>query len=449
MVNLSVNIANIALPQAQIALGLADTQRQWIISGYTLAFAALLLLGGRLGDLFERRRMLVIGLLGFALASALAGAAWSFPVLIAGRVLQGASGAVLAPATLSILATTFTEPGERARAFGVFSAISGAGAGIGLLAGGALTRFLSWRWCFFLLVPFALAAVAGAVIVLGGTASGEPGRGGRVDAPGAILAVLGLSSLVFGASQVAVSGWLSVRTVGLFAAAVVLLGVFVLVESRVRVPLLPLDVLASRIRVAGYLSIVVPGLAAAGVFYFITFYLQRILGFDALTAGLGFMPMVVATIVAAMLANAVLLPRIGARAIVPLGMLIGASGALWLSLLTPTSSYWTTLAPALAVVGLGYGIVFASGMATSTLGLRPDHAGAGSGVVSTLQQFGTAIGTSLLSSVALARTGAATDPASTVAGYTAAFRVGGAVFLAGAVLAVLLFPSGSARDGAS
>lgn len=293
MVNLSVNIANIALPQAQIALGLADTQRQWIISGYTLAFAALLLLGGRLGDLFERRRMLVIGLLGFALASALAGAAWSFPVLIAGRVLQGASGAVLAPATLSILATTFTEPGERARAFGVFSAISGAGAGIGLLAGGALTRFLSWRWCFFLLVPFALAAVAGAVIVLGGTASGEPGRGGRVDAPGAILAVLGLSSLVFGASQVAVSGWLSVRTVGLFAAAVVLLGVFVLVESRVRVPLLPLDVLASRIRVAGYLSIVVPGLAAAGVFYFITFYLQRILGFDALTAGLGFMPMVV------------------------------------------------------------------------------------------------------------------------------------------------------------
>src|SRR4051794_38296482 len=277
MVILDATIVNIALPSAQQDLGFSDADRQWVVTAYSLAFGGLLLLGGRLADMFGRRRMLLVGLAGFAAASALGGAATGFGTLVAARAVQGGFGAVLAPSALSLLTITFTDPKERGKAFGIFGAIAGAGAAIGLLLGGLLTEYLSWRWCLYVNVPIAVAAGIGALVFIQRV---EPTKGVRLDIPGAVLAVLGLSGLVYGFARAATDGWGDPITVTVLVVAVLLLIGFVLLQRRLEHPLLPLRVVLDRRRGGAYLAMMLSAIGMFAIFLFLTYYLQQILGFS-------------------------------------------------------------------------------------------------------------------------------------------------------------------------
>src|SRR5579862_8534634 len=289
MVVLDATIVNIALPSAQHALGFSNADRQWVVTAYSLAFGGLLLLGGRLSDLVGRRRMLIIGLIGFALASALGGAATSFAILVIGRGAQGAFGAMLAPAALSTLTTTFTDPAERGKAFGVYGAIAGAGGAVGLLLGGLLTEYLSWRWCLYVNVFLAVIAVVGAVRLLGPQPR-DPDV--RIDWPGTVLVIAGLVALVYGLAEADTAGWGAPVTLALLAAGVVLLAVFVLAEGRVAHPLLPLRIVLNRFRGGAYLAIGLSSIGIFGIFLFLTYYLQETLRYSPVKSGLAFLPMI-------------------------------------------------------------------------------------------------------------------------------------------------------------
>ena len=323
MVVLDATIVNIALPSAQHDLGFSNADRQWVVTAYSLAFGSLLLLGGRLSDLFGQRRMLIIGLTGFAAASALGGAATGFGMLVTGRAIQGAFGALLAPAALSTLAVTFSDPAERGKAFGVYGAIASAGGAVGLLLGGVLTEYLSWRWCLYVNVVLALVAVTGAVRLL----VNQP-RSTKVhlDPAGTILVVAGLVGVVYGLSEAETKGWGAPTTIALLAAGVVLLAAFVLVERRVPHPLLPLRIVLNRFRGGSYLAIGLSAIGLFGVFLFLTYYLQLILRYSPVTTGLAFLPMIAALIATSTAVSAVLLPRVGPRILIPAGMLVAAAG---------------------------------------------------------------------------------------------------------------------------
>src|SRR5882762_7194315 len=316
MVVLDATIVNIALPSAQRALGFSNADRQWVVTAYALAFGGLLLLGGRLSDLVGRRTMLIIGLVGFAAASAVGGAATSFAVLVIGRGAQGAFGALLAPAALSTLTVTFTDPAERGKAFGVYGAIAGAGGAVGLLLGGVLTEYLSWRWCLYVNVVLALLAVAGAVRLL----ANQP-RDTKVylDPAGTILVVAGLVGVVYGLSEAEIKGWGAPTTIALLAGGVVLLAAFVLVERRVPHPLLPLRTVLNRFRGGSYLAIGLSAVGLFGVFLFLTYYLQLVLRYSPVATGLAFLPMIAALIATSTTVSAVLLPRFGPRTLIPAG----------------------------------------------------------------------------------------------------------------------------------
>ncbi len=322
MVVLDATIVNIALPSAQQSLGFSDEARQWIVTAYALAFGGLLLLGGRLGDVFGRKRMFTVGMVGFAAASALGGFAQSFGVLVAARGLQGMFAALLAPAALSLLTTTFTEPRDRAKAFGVFGAIAGSGAAIGLLLGGVLTEYLNWRWCLYVNLLLAVPAVVAAVRLLPHDAER---RGGRIDIPGALTASLGLFALVYGFSSAATHGWSAAITIGSLAAAAVLLVSFVVIELRVSEPLLPMRVVIDRARGGSYLAVAIVGTGMFGVFLFLTFYLQTTLHFSPVESGLAFLPMMATVMTTAMMATTRLVPRFGPRPLMTIGMLVAAA----------------------------------------------------------------------------------------------------------------------------
>ncbi len=349
MVILDATIVNIALPSAQRALGFSNVDRQWVVTAYSLAFGGLLLLGGRLSDLFGRRRMLIIGLVGFAAASALGGAATGFTMLVIGRGAQGAFGALLAPAALSTLTVTFTDPIERGRAFGVYGAIAGAGGAVGLLLGGFLTEYLSWRWCLYVNVVLGVVAVAGAVRLLG-TYPRDPDV--RVDWPGTVLVVAGLVAVVYGLSEADTAGWGSPTTVALLVAGVVLLAVFVLVERRVAHPLLPLRIVLNRFRGGAYLAIGLSAIGVFGIFLFLTYYLQLTLAYSPVKSGLAFLPMIAAIVAASTTSSGVLMPRVGPRPLVPPGMLLAAGGlAILAAQLGLRTSYLDWILPALLLVG--------------------------------------------------------------------------------------------------
>ncbi len=286
MVVLDATIVTIALPSAQRALHFANHDREWIITAYALAFGSLLLLGGRLSDWFGRKWTLIVGLSGFALASAVAGAAQSFATLVAARAVQGAFGPMLAPAALSLLTTTFTEPSERAKAFGIFAAIAGSGASIGLLLGGALTQALSWRYCMYVNLVFAAVATAGGMVLV---RNSRPQTRPRLDIPGTVAVSSGLFALVYGFAHAQTTNWGNQLTIGMLAAGVVLLGVFAALEGRIRTPLLPLRVLANRDRGASFLSIGIAGWAIFAIILFLTYYLQQARGFSPVTTGLAFL----------------------------------------------------------------------------------------------------------------------------------------------------------------
>ncbi|HEY8588818.1 MAG TPA: MFS transporter [Naasia sp.] len=447
MVVLDGTVVNIALPSAQADLGFSDGDRQWVVTAYSLAFASLLLLGGRLSDLLGRKRTFVVGLIGFAIASALGGAAPTFEVLIGARALQGAFAALLAPTALAVLTTTFTIPRERARAFGVFGAIAGAGGAVGLLLGGVLTEQLDWRWNLYINVAIAAIAIAGAVIFVRSVERTGPRP--RLDVPGTLLVSGALFGIVFGFSHAETDGWDSPLTWAVLAAATLLLVAFVLWQRRAAHPLLPLAIVLDRNRAAAYSSILIAGAGMFGVFLFVTYYLQASLGFSPIQTGFAFLPMVVMLVVAAQLSTNLLLPRLGPKVMVPIGMALGVTGMLLLARLDLDSSYAPDVLPALMMLGLTMGTIMPASMQTATLGVEREFAGVASAMVNTSQQIGGSLGTALLNTIAATAAAdyiaghlpatAAVAAQAAVTSYTTAYWWGAGLFAAGGLLAVLLF----------
>ncbi|MBO0918403.1 MFS transporter [Streptomyces laculatispora] len=398
MVVLDATIVNIALPHAQTDLGITDANKQWVITAYALAFGGLLLFGGRIADLWGRKRTFVVGLIGFALASALGGAAQNQGMLFGSRALQGVFGALLAPAALSLLAVMFTDAKERAKAFGIYGAIAGGGGAVGLILGGFLTQTLNWRWTFFVNIPFAIVAAVGAYFVIR-----EPvGSRNRssLDIPGVVLSALGLVSLVYGFTRAESSGWSDSLTIGTFVASAVLLLAFVLTESRVKSPLLPLRVVMDRNRGGVYLSLGLAIIAMFGLFLFLTYYLQVVQGFSPIKTGFAFLPMIAGMITGSTQIGARLMTRVPARMLMGPGFLTAAIGMLLLTQLEIDSSYAAVILPGQLLLGLGMGTAFMPAMSLATHGIEPRDAGVASAMVNTSQQVGGAIGTALLNTIA-------------------------------------------------
>jgi EmrB/QacA subfamily drug resistance transporter len=451
MVVLDATIVNIALPSAQRALGFSTDSRQWIITAYALAFGSLLLVGGKLGDLFGRKWTFIGGLVGFSLASALGGLAQSFAMLVAARALQGAFGAMLAPSALGLLTVTFQGSPDRAKAFGIFGAIAGGGASFGLLLGGALTQALSWRWCLYVNLAIAVpTAITALRLLRNETQSERP----RIDFPGVAVASAGLFALVFGFSNAETHSWSAPLTLSALAISAVLLTGFVFLERRVPSPLLPLHIVWDRARGGAYASIALAGSAVFAVFLFLTYYMQQNLGFSPLTTGLGFLPMTGMIVLTATTVQTRILGRTGAKPIVVTGMTVGVIAMLLLTRLSPGGSYAGQVLPGLLLTGFAMGCIFAPAFSTATLGVRSTEAGIASAMVNTSQQVGGSVGTALLSTIfASAASSYASShihasglsTAAAINGYTTAFVWAAAVFAVGLLVALLVLPS----DGAA
>jgi EmrB/QacA subfamily drug resistance transporter len=447
MVVLDSTVVNIALPSAQRALGFPNGDRQWVVTAYALAFGSLLLVGGRLGDMYSRKWVFIAGLAGFAVSSAIGGAAVSFEMLVAARALQGAFGAILAPSALGTLVSTFQDPRERGRAFGVFGSVAAGGGGVGLILGGLLTQYLSWRWTLYINLVFAAIAVAGALAYM---SSARPASRPRMDWTGAVLACAGLFLIVFGFSHAETAGWTAGLTIGSLVLGLVLLAAFVVAERRSSHPLLPLRVILDRTRGGSYVAVGLSGIAIFAVFLFLTFYLQVVKGYSPLTSGLVFLPMIACILLSSNLSSIVALPRLGPRALIATGMLLGAGAMTYLTQLTVTSSYVGGILPALLIMGLGFGMIFSPAINTATAGVERQDSGVASALVNTMQQVGGSIGTAALSTIALTATTsylaahhtAPLAPAiAATHGYTTAFAVSAGVFGLGVILAITLLPS--------
>ncbi|MEN3361750.1 MAG: hypothetical protein V7637_5732 [Mycobacteriales bacterium] len=456
MVVLDASIVNIALPSAQRDLGITDADRQWVITAYTLAFGGLLLLGGRIADFVGRKRTFIIGLLGFAGASALGGLASNAGLLFSARALQGAFGALLAPAALSLITVTFTAPKERARAFGVFGAIAGGGLAIGLILGGVLTEYASWRWCLGVNVPIALITAAAAVpVVRESRAHGDT----RYDLPGAALATAGLVALVYGFTEAAKPdvGWTAGSTLGTLGLAVALLVAFVVLEARRDSPLLPLRVALDRNRGGSFLSFLLVGAGLFAMFLFLTFYFQAVLGYSPLRAGVALLPFSAGIILSAGVVSQ-LLPRTGPKPLMVTGLGMGTVAMLYLVQITPTSSYALHVLPAEIVMSVGLAAYFIPAASTALVGVTSHDAGVASALLNTCQQIGGSLGTALLntlyaSAVAAYLLDRVTSPADVarltpdalVHGYHVAF-FWGAVLIAAAFLTTVVFINAKRED---
>lgn len=451
MVILDTTIVNIALPTAQHALHFSNADRQWVVTGYSLAFGSLLLLGGRIGDIIGRKRALLLGLVGFACASALGGLSIDFTMLVIARTIQGAFGALLAPSVLALLTTTFTVPKERAKAFGIYGGIAGAGGAIGLLLGGILTSYASWRWTLFVNLVFALMATVGTLLWL---KHDKPADRDPLDIPGLILVSGGLFCLVYGFSHAETTAWSNPYTIGFLALSVILLSFFAVLEMRTRFPLLPPRVVRSRIRGGSMLAMLFASIGIFGVFLFMTYYLQGTLRFSPVKTGFAFLPMVVALAGTAQVSIRLLIPRIGPKIIVPIGFLVDAVALYLLHLLGLHSSYATHVLPYMVLLGFGFGLGYAPAFSTGTLGLEPGDAGVGSATLNTSQQVGGSIGTALLNTLAAGAVsaylvGRVVNPTNlklaALHSYTTAFLWSSLIFVAGAVIAGLVLPPGSLK----
>ena len=403
MVALDATIVSIALPSAQRALAASDAERQWVITAYTLSFGGLLLLGGRIADAYGRKRTFLAALAGFALASALGGAAPTFGILLAARALQGAFAALLAPAALSLLSVTFTEPRERARAFAVYGSIAGSGAAIGLLLGGVLTQYLSWRWCLYVNVLIAVVAALGGWRVLSGTGRVSTQR---FDIPGVALATGGLVALVYACTEAVSAGWGS-RTVLLpLVLSGFLLALFLGREVRTAAPLLPLHIVLDRNRGGAYLAVAFAIAGMFGAFLFLTYYLQVVLRYSPVQAGLAFLPMTLASQAGSWGIASVLLPRVAARAIMAPGAIVAGAGMLILTQIQVNSGYLTLVLPAEMLLGIGIACVMVPAFSIGTLGVDPRQAGVAAAIVNTASQVGGSLGTALLNTIAAGATAA-------------------------------------------
>ena len=448
MIALDATIVSIALPSAQAALGASDADRQWVVTAYTLAFGGLLLLGGRIADYLGRKRAFMIGLAGFALASLAGGAAPNFAALVAARAAQGAFAALLAPTALALLATSFTEARERATAFAVYGSIAGSGAAIGMLLGGALTQYLSWRWCLYVNLPVAIVAAIGAWIVL--PASSDRGRP-SLDVPGVVLAGAGLVSLVYGTTEWVRSGWSSATVIALLAASAVLLVLFVLREARTPSPLLPLRIVTDRNRGGAYLAV---GLALAGMFgayLFLTYDFQVVMHYTPLQAGLAFLPITVASQAGSWLIARRLMPLTPPRALMAPGALVAAAGLVLLTQLHAGSSFVSVVLPAELLLGLGLSTAMVPAFSVATHGVDPREAGVASATVNAAQQVGASLGVAVLNTIAATATAAYLGPRTEAVlhGFAQATGWGAAIMVLSAVVAALLVraprPSRQAR----
>jgi EmrB/QacA subfamily drug resistance transporter len=450
LIVLDATIVNIALPTAQKALNISDADRQWMITAYTLAFGGLLLLGGRIADYTGRKRAFIIGLLGFAGASALGGLAQNGFMLFSARALQGAFGALMAPAALSLLTVAFTQPKERARAFGVYGAISGGGGAVGLLLGGALTEYASWRWTLLVSTPIAIAAALAAVrFVSESRAEGNT----RYDLPGAFTSTAGLVALVYGFTKAGTDGWGSGVTISFLVAAVVLLVAFVVIELRSKHPLLPLRVILDRNRGGAFLTALLIGVGLFGVFLFLTLYLQQTLGYTALQSGVAFLPFTVGIVLGAGV-SAQLQTRVGPRVLMFVGTLLAAAGMVMLTRIGVDTSFWSHVLPAEIVMSFGMGVVFGPMSSTALIGVADHDAGVASALINTTQQIGGSLGTALLNTIVTSAVAGyivdhqaqltdksqlpALTAVATVHGYTIAFWVSAAVIGLAAVMALIL-----------
>ena len=449
MVILDNTIVNIALPTAQHALGFSNADRQWVVTGYSLAFGSLLLLGGRIGDIIGRKRALLIGLVGFAGASALGGASVNFAMLVAARTIQGAFGALLAPSVLALLTTTFTSPAERGKAFAIYGGIAGAGGAIGLLLGGILTSYASWRWTLLVNLVFAAVAATGALLWLKNDKAADRDP---VDIGGVVLVTGGLFSLVFGLSHAETTAWSNPFTIGFLVLGAVLLATFAILETRTRFPLLPPRVVLSRTRGGSVLAMLFASIGIFGVFLFLTYYLQGTLGFSPVKTGLAFLPMVLALATMAQISNRILLPKFGPKIIVPIGLLLNAAGLYQLHKVSLDGGYAVHVLPYLIIMGFGFGLSLAPAFSTGTLGLRPHDAGVGSATLNTSQQVGGSIGTALLNTLAAGAAtaylvGRAVTPEqlriAALHSYTTAFLWSSLIFVVGAVVAGLVLKRGN------
>jgi len=447
MVVLDSTVVNIALPSAQRELGFPNSDRQWVVTAYALAFGSLLLVGGRLGDMYSRKRVFITGLAGFAVSSAIGGASVSFEMLVAARALQGAFGAILAPSALGTLVSTFQDPRERGRAFGVFGSVAAGGGGVGLILGGVLTQYLSWRWTLYVNLVFAAIAVAGALAYMRGT---RPASRPRMDWTGAVLACAGLFLIVFGFSHAETAGWTAGLTIGSLVLGLVLLAAFVVAEQRGTHPLLPLHVILDRTRGGSYVAVGLSGIAIFAVFLFLTYYLQVVKGYSPVTSGLAFLPMIACILLSSNLSSIVALPRLGPRVLIATGMLFGAGAMTYLTQLTVTSSYVGGVLAPLIIMGLGFGMIFSPAINTATAGVERQDSGVASALVNTMQQVGGSIGTSALSTIALTATasylaahhaGPLAPAIAATHGYTTAFAVSAGIFGLGVILAITLLPS--------
>ncbi len=443
MVILDSSIVNIAIPSAKISLHISNANQQWIVTAYTLSFGSLLLLGGRIADYVGRKKIFIIGLLGFAGASALGGIASTQGMLFGARGLQGAFGALLTPAALSLINVTFTIPKERAKAFGVYGAISGGGAAIGLIMGGVLTEYANWRWCLGVNVPIAIiAALFARPFIKESKAVGDR----SYDVPGVLTATAGLFSLVYGFTLAAKDGWTDGHTFLFFGLAAFFLTVFILIEMRVKNPLLPMRILAERNRAGSYLGSLFVSSGLFSMFLFLGLYLQVILGYTPLHTGFAFLPFSVGIILFAGLA-ARLLPAVGPRPLMLWGLVQAAFGLFLLTRITPATSYFTHVLPTLIIMSTGMALVFIPMASTSLHGIGSHDSGVGSAMLNTSQQIGGSLGTALLNTIAATATtsyialhGAGSKRAQFFAlthGYTESFKVGVGLLLVGAVVLAL------------
>ncbi|MGW5439086.1 MFS transporter [Nocardia asteroides] len=444
MVILDATVVTIALPFAQKDLGISEGDKQWALTAYTLIFGGLLLLGGRMADYLGRRRIFLIGLVGFAAASALAGLAQDGLQLFLGRGLQGAFAALLAPSALSLLSVTFTDVKERARAFAVFAGISAGGVAFGLIVGGALTEYVSWRWTLLMNTPVAIVALLGALAVI--VRDVPVPRVGGYDLPGAVTVTLGLVSIVYGFSRAAEDGWLAGSTMGLLGVGFALLIAFVVIEARTANPLLPLRIPGEINRGGALLAALLIPIAMFAMFLFLSFYYQNTLGYSPLKAGIAFLPFPVGIAVSAGVTSA-LMPKLGPRPLMVVGALLGTVGLLWLAQLGYGDGYALSVLPAQLLIALGMGPLFVGMQAVALHQVDAEDSGVASALLNAAQQVGGAVGTALLTtlSVQAAKDYAAENPAvdhllerASIYSYDVAFYVGAGFFLVAAVMIAVM-----------
>ena len=426
MVILDLTVMNIALPSAQRALHFSTVDRQWVVTAYSLAFGSLLLLGGRLADLLGRKVTFLIGLAGFAGVSAIGGASVNFTMLVTARACQGVFAALLVPSALSLLTTTFTEPKDRGKAFGIYGAIAAGGSAVGLLLGGALTEYLSWRWTLYINLVFAgVAFVGGAMLLQRHPSRVKP----KLDIPGVVMVSSGLFCLVYGFSNAATHGWSTPSTYGFLIAGVALLIVFAFWQGRAPNPLLPPRVVLDRNRGGAYLSMFIAASGMFGTFLFLTYYLQQTLGYSPVVTGFAFLPIAGGIATSANISTIVLMPRVGPKPVVATGMLVAAGAAVWFAQLGAHTGYVGGVLGPLIMTGVGLGMVIAPSINTGTFGVAPQDAGVASASVTVGQQLGASIGTSLLNTIF------ASAVTSYIAAHVASARLIGPQALTGLALA--------------